>query len=82
MLKIIKSFDMLDPEISNNNSKVVEFGIGGNSGVELAKKLGKLKGQKLSKSQKTPKSKKLSKIGNSFNFGAMKAGPNFLTFGA
>ena len=56
-------------------------------GVEIAKKSGKLKGQKTSKSQKLSKSrkskgeksKKLSKSGNSPNFDAKDSGPSFLT---
>ena len=50
------------------------------SSVEIAKKSGKLKGQKTSKSQKLSKSgKNLSKSGNSPNFGATESGPSFLT---
>ena len=49
-------------------------------GVEIAKKSGKLKGQKTSKSQKLSKSgKNLSKSGNSPNFGATESGSSFLT---
>ena len=49
-------------------------------GVEIAKKSGKSKGQKMSKSWKLSKSeKKLSKSGNSPNFGATESRPSFLT---
>ena len=48
--------------------------------VDIAKKSGKLKDQKTSKSQKLSKSgKNLSKSGNSPNFGATESGPSFLT---
>ena len=58
--------------------------------VEHAKKLGKLKGQKLAKSQKLSKSrkskgeksKKPPKSRNSSNFDAKNTGPSFLTPGA
>ena len=48
-------------------------------GVEIAKKLGKPKGQKTSKSQKLAKSKKPSKRGNSPNFNVKNSRPGFLT---
>ena len=49
-------------------------------GVEIAKKSGKLKGQKTSKSRKLSKSRKNSlKSWNSPNFGATESGPSFLT---
>ena len=54
-------------------------GVDGN-GMEIAKKFGKLKGQKMSKSRKLSKSRKnLSKSGNLPNFGVTKSGPRFLT---
>ena len=79
-------------EKNDNNSEVNRFGIGGN-GVEHAKKSGKLKSQKLSKSQrlsksgkskskKLAKSKKLLKSGNLPNFGTTEARPSFLTLDA
>ena len=40
---------MSRPEIRNGDGKVVEFGVG-SGGEKLAKKLGKSKGQNLSKS--------------------------------
>ena len=57
------------------------------SGVQIAKKSGKSKGQKTAKSQKLSKSgnskgeksKNLSKSGNSPNFDAKDSGPSFLT---
>ena len=68
-------------------------GVDGVGSVEIAKKSGKLKGQKTPKSQKLAKSWKLSKSekskgkkskkppksGNSPNFDAKDTGPNFLT---
>ena len=49
-------------------------------GVEIAKKSGKLKGQKMSKSRKLSKSEKnSSKNGNSSTFNATESGPSFLT---
>ena len=70
---------MLRLEIKNGDGKVVGFDVGG-SDKELIKKLGKSKGQILSKSQKSAKSgKNLSKSGNLPNFGAKKAGLSFLT---
>ena len=63
-----------------------EGGDGVDSDGEIAKKLGKSKGQKMSKSQKSAKSRKSSKSGknssksgNSPNFSATKSGPSFLT---
>ena len=56
-----------------NDSEVNRFGIG--CSKKIAKKSGKL-----SKSQKLAKlRKKLSKSENLLNFGAMEAGPKFLT---
>ena len=80
----------------NNNSKQVFWRNNGNSEVdrfgdiEQGKKSRKSKCQKLAKFQKLSKSwklkgkksKKLSKIRNSPNFDAIKAGPNLLTFEA
>ena len=88
MLKTTELIDISRPEVGNGKSKIVEFSISGGS-EDLAKKLGKLKGQKLAKFQKSlksrkskgKKSKKPSKSGNSPNFDAMKAGPNFPTPG-
>ena len=59
----------------------------GVGGVKIAKKSGKLKGQKMAKSQKLSKSgkskdeklKNLSKSGNSPNFDAKNSRPSFLT---
>ena len=59
---------------NNDNSKIDEFGVSGDS-MEYAKKLKKLKGQKLSKS-----GKKLSKSGNLPKFNTKKARSNFITF--
>ena len=62
------------------NGKVNGFGI---DDVEHAKKLGKSKGQKMSKSWKSAKSGKNSaKSGNLPNFGTTKARSSFLTPGA
>ena len=65
----------------NSNKLEVDDGEGGNGvgGVKIAKKLGKLKSQKLSKSQKLAKSKKLLKSRFSPNFDAKNSGPSFLT---
>ena len=65
-------------------SEEVGDGEGGDSvdsgSVEIAKKSGKLKGQKTSKSRKSSKSgKNSSKNGNSPNFGATESEPRFLT---
>ena len=73
-------------ERNKNNGEINRFGID-SDGMEYAKILGKLKGQKLAKSQilsksrksQDKKSKKLSKIGNSPNFDDKENGPNFLT---
>ena len=70
---------------NNGNDKIHKF-----DNMEYAKKSEKLKSQKLTKSQKLSKleklkgekSKKLSKIGNSSNFNAMKVKPSFLTSNA
>ena len=56
MLKTTGSPDVSGPEVRNGNGKVVGFGDGGGGGDELAKKSGKLKYQKTSKSQKSAKS--------------------------
>ena len=86
MLKMTGSPDISGPEVGNGNGEVVEFGVGGDGGNELAKKSGKL-----SKGLKSPKSgnskrknltksgKNLSKSGNSPNFGATETGLSFLT---
>ena len=59
--------------------KVKKSGIGSNS-VEFAKKLGKSKGQNLSKSQKSVKlTIKSSKNENLSNFNAIETGSSFLT---
>ena len=50
MLNTTRSPDMSKPEIRNGNGEVVGFGVGGGGSDELAKKLGKSKGQKMSKS--------------------------------
>ena len=70
------------PERSNSDKLEVGDNEGGNgvSGVEIAKKLRKSKGQKLSKSQKPAKpGKNLSKNGNAPNFNTKDGGPSFLT---
>ena len=51
MLKTSKSPNILRPEKRNGNGKVVRFDVS-NGGEKLAKKLRKLKGQNLVKSQK------------------------------
>ena len=64
---------------NDDNSEVDGFGVGRN-GVEHAKKSGKSKSKKTSKSRNSAKSgKKLSKSGNSTNFDATEDGPKFLT---
>ena len=64
---------------NNGNGEVNRFGVGRN-GVEHAKKLGKSKSEKTSKSQNLAKSgKKLSKSGNLTNFDAIEDKPKFLT---
>ena len=59
----------------------VDDGEGGDSvdDVEIAKKSGKLTGQKTFKSQKLAKSKKPSKSGISPDFDIKNSGPSFLT---
>ena len=80
MLKTTGSPDVSKHEVGNGNGEVVGFGVGGGGGDELAKKSGKSKGQKTSKSRKLAKlGKNLSKSGNLPNFGATEAGPSFLT---
>ena len=69
MLKTIELPDTSGTKVVNDNGKVVTFSISG-SGVKLAKKLEKLKDQKLSKFQKTRLSKKISKSGNLSKFDA------------
>ena len=65
---------------NDGDNEVHKFG--GND-VEHAKKAGKSKGQKMSKSRKSAKlGKNSSKSGNSPNFGATKTGLSFLTLGA
>ena len=82
MLKTTGSPDVSKPEIGNGNGGIIGIDVGG-SGEELAKKSGKSKGEKLKKLSKFRKSAKLGKnllkSGNSPNFGATEAGPNFLT---
>ena len=86
MLKTTGSPDVSGPKIGNGDGEVVGFGVGGGGG-ELAKKLGKSKGQKSVKSRKSSKSgkskgekpKKPPKSGNSPNFDAKDTGPSFLT---
>ena len=64
---------------NDDNSEVDGFGVGRN-GVEHAKKSGKSKSKKTSKSRNSAKSgKKLSKSGNSTNFDATEDEPKFLT---
>ena len=64
---------------NDGDGEVDGFGVGRN-GVEHAKKSGKSKSKKMSKSRNSAKSeKKLSKSGNSTNFDAMKDGSKFLT---
>ena len=64
---------------NNSNGEVDKFDISKN-GVEHAKKSGKSKSKKTSKSWNLAKlKKKLSKSGNSTNFNTIKAGPKFLT---
>ena len=61
------------------DGEVDRFGVGKN-GIKYAKKSGKSKSKKTSKSQNLAKlGKKLSKSGNSTNFDAMEDGPKFLT---
>ena len=80
MLKTTGSLDMPGPKIGNGDGEVIGFGVGDSGGDELAKKSGKSKGHKMSKSRKSAKSgKNLSKSENSPNFGATEAGPSFLT---
>ena len=65
---------------NDGNNEIDEFG---GNGVKYAKKSGKSKVQKTSKSRKSAKlGKNLLKSGNSPNFGATEAGLNFLTPGA
>ena len=80
LISMLKTAAPLEKSISEK----VGDGEGGNGvnggGVEIAKKSGKLKGQKTSKSQKSSKSEKnLSKSGNLSNFGTTESGPSFLT---
>ena len=64
---------------NDGDGEVNGFGIGDN-GVKHTKKLGKSKGKKLSKSQKSAKlGKNLSKNRNSPNFNAKNNGSSFLT---
>ena len=80
ILKTIGLPGVLGPEVRNGDGEIVGFGVGGGGGDELAKKLGKSKGQKTSKSRKSAKSgKNSSKSENSPNFGTTEAGPSFLT---
>ena len=77
-------------QLNISDGEIDKFDVG-SGGKEIAKKSGKLKsqnlsklknlkGEKLSKSQKSAKlRKKVSKSGNSLNFGAIKARPKFLT---
>ena len=94
MLKKIELFDKLAfgknnnsrPAFEKNNSNGKFDKLGSNS-VEHDKKLKRLKGLKLCKSQKLKseklaKSKKPSKRKNSLNFGIKKARSNFLISGA
>ena len=63
---------------NNGNNEINRFGVGENN-VEHAKKLGKLKSKKTSKSRNSAKSrKKLSKSKNSTNFNTTEVGPKFL----
>ena len=81
MLKTTGSPDVLGHEVGNGDGEVIRFDVG--DGEEFAKKLGKSKGQNLSKSRKLAKSRKnLLKNGHSPNFGATETGPSFLTLGA
>ena len=57
MLRIIGSLNVSELELANGNNKDVRYGIGSN-GQDFAKKLGKLKGQNLSKFQILAKAKK------------------------
>ena len=64
---------------NDGDGEVDKFGVGRN-GMEHAKKSGKSKSEKTSKSQNLAKSgKKLLKSGNSTNFNATRAKPKFLT---
>ena len=64
---------------NDGDGEVDGFRVGGN-GVEHAKKSGKLKSEKTSKSRNLAKSgEKSSKSGNSTNFDATEDGPKFLT---
>ena len=68
-------------EKNNGDNVVNKFGDSGD-GIKYTKKSGKLKGQKLTKSQKSAKlGKKSSKSGNLPNFDAKKNRPSFLTLG-
>ena len=58
MLKITRLLNVSRLEVRNGDSRVVRFGIGSGS-EEFAKKSRKLKGQKLSKFQKSSMSEKL-----------------------
>ena len=86
MLKTTRSLNVSRLKLRNSNGEIIRFGVGGD-GEELAKKLEKLKGQNLAKSQKLSnsgkfkdkKSKKPLKSRNSPNFNAIKTGPSFLT---
>ena len=70
MLKITAPTErLISDRLEVGNSE----GDDGVDGVKIAKKSGKLKGQKLSKF------KKPSKIENSTNFDAKNSGPSFLT---
>ena len=69
----------LASEMNKGNGEVDRIG----GGMKHAKKSGKLKGQKMSKSRKSAKSRKSSsKSGNSPNFDATESGPSFLTLEA
>ena len=63
---------------NDGNGEVYRFGISGN-GIEHAKKSGKWKSEKMSKSQNLAKSgKKLPKSGNLTNSDITEDGPKFL----
>ena len=47
MLKTTGSPDVSGPKVGNGDGEIIGFGIGGDGGDKLAKKSGKLKGQKM-----------------------------------
>ena len=77
---MLKTSTPLEKLISNRLKVDDDEGDDGIDSIEIAKKLEKLKGQKLFKSWKPAKSgNNLSKNGNSPNFNAKNSKPSFLT---